>query len=70
MAKTRTNLRQLTEAALEEEGMSIADYEPGANLVFVDHQLLADSEELEDALAMVERAKGYGETGCWVFTVE
>jgi len=58
-----------TVRALEDEGMALEDYEPGAVLVFVDHQLLADSETPEDARAMVARAKSYGEVGCWTYQV-
>lgn len=63
------DVKQLTIAALEDEVLVLEDYEPGAVLVFVDGQLLADSETPESAAAMVARAEGYGETGCWVYAV-
>ena len=63
------SLKSKTEAALQEEGMSIEDYESGAVLVFVDHQLLSDSDELADSQATLARAKSYGELGCWLYIV-
>lgn len=55
MSRTRAN------AILEEEGLSLPDYDSTV-FVFVDGRLLADSETLESATEMVAKAREYGET--------
>lgn len=48
------------QAMLEREGGSLEHYDPTV-LVFVDRQLVADSESEDSAKDIVSRARSYGE---------
>ena len=50
---------------LDKEGMTLIDYDPTV-FVVVGGELLADSEDLESAQELVDRARGYGEDA-WLF---